>query len=524
MRLLLLLGLIAIVACADDDTSSSTQLTEAERNAPLAEAVETTLGPVLGTESEGIRTFKGIPFATAPVGARRFTPPEAIEPWTTPLAADQFGPACMQSERLLESERSEDCLNLNVWAPNRMEPKPVMVWIYGGAFSVGTANIEAYNGTNLAKNGDVVVVSMNYRVGVFGFLPIQDDAHGEKRILGLLDQQLALQWVRDNIAQFGGDPNNVTLFGESAGGVSICTHLGMPSSDGLFHKAIIQSGAGCRRLPEAESRKTVFEDLLRQTSCESEDPETSLVCLRELDADALYEVQAELEGGVLEVDVIWPLQTNTHVIESGRDRRASGNTPKVPVLIGSTLDEFTFFTTVFGLAATTEDDYNRYVALFTSDEEKAEAVRGVYNENIHGSFRDAINAMTTDAIFTCPLRRFAVEATLEDAPVFVYQFQQFLSPGLGFLGSTHTAEIPYVFGQTSGRFFGLIIDVDEEKSREVQAVWSDFARDGMPNSSLNWTPYTEADPAVMLMKPTWELGTYAPDYDQICPLLDQEII
>ena len=212
------------------------------------------MGWLQGVEEDGIRIFRGIPFAKPPVGERRFRRPEPAEPWAGVRDASRFGPSAPQTKLQIDflpgmdvGEQSEDCLYLNVFAPAAGGPRrPVLVWIHGGAFTIGSGSQALYDVRPIVRRGDVIVVTINYRLGALGFLHLaelcgEDFADGANA--GLLDQIAALGWVRDNIAGFGGDPGNVTIFGESAGGMSVGTLLGMPAARGLFQKAIAQSGA-----------------------------------------------------------------------------------------------------------------------------------------------------------------------------------------------------------------------------------------------------------------------------------------
>src|SRR5438477_9149816 len=223
--------------------------------------VETTAGKVQGTVADGVHVFKGIPFGAPPVGELRFRPPQPAPCWEGVRQCQDYGRVALQSpsplERLFSArapEMDEDCLSLNVWTPACDGGKrPVMVWIHGGAFVTGSSATPWYDGSTFARDG-VVVVTINYRLGVFGFLHV--DGQGNN---GILDQVLALEWVRDNIAAFGGDPDNVTAFGESAGAMSVGTLLGMPVAKNLFAKAIPQSGAGHNVKTEAEAEAIANE-------------------------------------------------------------------------------------------------------------------------------------------------------------------------------------------------------------------------------------------------------------------------
>ena len=493
-----------------------------ELNAPLALEIQTASGPIRGQSTEGLRTFKGIPFAQPPLGALRFAPPQPIAPWVTPLSADVFSPACLQSSTLLADEMSEDCLTLNIWAPDRQKSKPVMVWIHGGGFTFWSSAFELFDGGRLARAGDVVVVSMNYRLGLLGFLPMQDEAFGESRVLGLLDQQLALEWVRDNIAAFGGDPNNVTVFGESAGGFSICYHLGMPSSDGLFHKAIIQSGGSCSPPKDASSVTEVYRDMLTLSGCQSEDAEQVLDCLRGLNGEALMDVQRELPKNIIGTSLLWPLATSEPKVGGGALRRMHDGAPNIPILAGSNANEFTFFTAIGGLSAISEADYDAAIGHLKLSREAEAEVRSIYNAEHYGSIRKAIEAMGTDAVFTCPAFRFARQTSTSAYPVYLYQFRMGLGHALNFVGATHGAEIPYIFDTGEAGLLGLPIEVESEQAAKFQRLWSHFAHAGEPPSELAWSRFDAESASMMLFEPEWRIVMH--EYQDVCALFQTDIL
>lgn len=222
--------------------------------------VKTKQGSVRGTEGHAARVWKGIPFAKKPVGDLRFQPPEPPEAWEGTFEANEFGPVCTQNKDIAAmlgapaENMSEDCLYLNIWAPaGPREGLPVMVWIHGGAFRAGAGSSPLYDGASMAENGGVIVVTINYRLGAFGFLHLAGLDSSYSANLGLLDQIAALKWVRENIKAFGGDPEQVTVFGESAGAMSIASLLAMPAAKGLFQKAILESGASQIIPPEQAS-------------------------------------------------------------------------------------------------------------------------------------------------------------------------------------------------------------------------------------------------------------------------------
>lgn len=489
---------------------------------PLTQQILTLDGPVTGLSEEGMRVFKGIPYAAPPIGQLRFEPPQSPEPWTIPLSADAFGEDCLQSDGILSDSSAEDCLTLNIWAPNRLSPKPVMIWIHGGGFTFWSSAFDLFDGHRLAEFGDVVIVSFNYRLGLTGFLPVQDDSFGEKRVLGLLDQQMVFKWVQNNISAFGGDPNNVTVFGESAGGFSICYHLGMPSSDGLFHKAIIQSGGSCSAPKSAVTSREVYEELLRLSGCPATSVPDTLDCLREIEARQLMEIQDELPQNAIGTSLLWPRKSNTPKMDSGANRRLNGEGPQLPILAGSNREEFTFFTAIGAIPAVSDADFQLALDLLELDAEVQSRVREIYSEENYGSVRKAIEAMGTDALFTCPALRFASATSSEEYPVYLYQFRMNLGRALAFVGATHGAEIPYIFDTADAGLLGLPIEIEPEQSVKYQRLWSHFAHHGAPPDELMWAPFDLNQPSMMFFETEWRTGFH--EYAERCALVDVDIL
>src|SRR5690349_6433505 len=306
-----------------------------------AQTVTATLpvGPVAGVVTPAMLEFLGIPYAEAPVGDLRWAPPEPHAPWTTPLDASTFGSPCPQTPSAFGIPSStEDCLFLNVYVPHRKtvperdlkRKRPVMVWIHGGAFQVGSAG--NYDPTKLVTAGDVIVVSINYRLGALGFLAhpalSAESPAGISGNYGILDQQLALRWVQDNIAGFGGDPKRVTIFGESAGGISVHTQLASPLAAGLFRRAIVQSGAVFAQ-PTLQAAEALGQHSADALGCSDQ----TAACLRALSVD---DVLANQPSG---------LQTTSPVIDGVvlplplRDAFQNGAFNRVPVMQGSNHDE-----------------------------------------------------------------------------------------------------------------------------------------------------------------------------------------
>src|SRR5256885_13958530 len=282
---------------------------------PSSPIVQTDKGPVVGSTTGPVHVFRGIPYARPPVGELRWRPPEEPRSWTSPLDASSFGPIAPQNPSHLEQlfgaekpEQSEACLSLNVWTPGLDDGRrPVLVWIHGGAFVTGTGSTPWYDGTRLATAGDVVVVTINYRLGALGFLELGelgDERYAASGNCGILDQVAALRWVRDNISSFGGDAAQVTVFGESAGGMSVGTLLALPAAQGLFSRAILQSGAASH-VVQRDKAESVTRDLLAELG------------LTPADAGKLVDVPVDdllaAQGRV--VDRTWPNLAFTPVVD-----------------------------------------------------------------------------------------------------------------------------------------------------------------------------------------------------------------
>ncbi len=376
--------------------------------------------PFAGVVTADHRLFAGIPYAAPPVGPLRWQPPAPAVAWPGVRDATRFGPRCLQDDSDLELGRQtdEDCLSLNVWTPRPSnELRPVMVWIHGGAFVNGSGGI--YDARWLAGRGDIVVVTLNYRLGALGFLahPALGPA-GAVGNYGLQDQQAALRWVRDNIAGFGGDPDEVTIAGESAGGMSVCDHLVAPGSAGLFRAAIMQS-APCQAqlaLPDAER---ISVDYARDAGCG--DPATAAECLRALPADKLRKPVWYARFGD---DTLSGPITGTAVLPvDPMTAFGSGGAAKVPMMIGSNHDEFTLFVALqylrFGKRFTAQDYPELLSNTFGAD---AGAVSARYPlERYDGSAALAYSAAVTDGMFACVADRMAAELAGSNS-VYAYEF------------------------------------------------------------------------------------------------------
>ena len=483
----------------------------------MSATVSISQGKLDGDEQPGLFVFKGIPFAAPPVGAFRWLPPQKPLSWTGTRDARRFGSVAHQNKMMLspltafviEGAQSEDCLTLNVWTPALDgKRRPVMVWIHVGAFTIGSGAQPLYDGSVLARRGDVVVVTVNYRLGPLGFLRLADVTGGKipsTGAEGMLDQVAALQWVRDNIAEFGGDPGNLTIFGESAGGMSVGTLLGMPSARGLFHKAIPQSGACHTCSPAARSNK-VAELVLSKLKVQSSDIAgiRALTPLQLLTSTLLGEGSPDPEL----IMAYQPTIDGAHVprvpIETVADGLASG----VAVMVGSTLEEQKLFSMMdpglpsldragLGARVSRRLEASAADALIDSYDE-ARAKRG---EDVKPS--ELFSAIETDRVFRIPGVRLALTQRRHDPRVYSYLFT-WPSPAMGgALGSCHALELGFVFGTNNMSGMAAFAGsgpAAEKLATQMQDAWIAFARSGDPSSESagEWKPYDQAHRSTMV--------------------------
>jgi para-nitrobenzyl esterase len=442
-------------ACGEDGEADSGELALGPTESSLQ--VRTQAGIVHGKRSGTARAFLGIPYAKPPVDGLRWRSPEPAEAWDGQLDAREFGPPCLQL-----GLGSEDCLSLNVWAPE-VSPeqgsqalKPTMVWLHGGAF-VGGSNA-LYDGVNLVERGDVVLVAVNYRLGALGFLahPVltqEPGGRGSSGNYGIEDQILALQWVHDNIRAFGGDPERVTLFGESAGSACTCVLLGTGKVEGLVHRAIMESGACLgfeTLLPAAEE---LGKETVSAIGCEGAD---ALACLRDKDAAEISLASTDLLGSLLQQR--WrPIVDGVVVPDLAKIQPV-----KVPIILGTNRNEGG----AFGALAGNERDYVERVKGYYPNPEHAAKLLAAYSETTYGSWGNAFSALVTDSLFVCPTRRLARAAAAE-VDTYLYSF----SHGQAF----HADEVPYVFGLSSLSAEARVV------SDDMLAAWTSFAHSGNPN-------------------------------------------
>ncbi|SDF39890.1 para-nitrobenzyl esterase [Lentzea fradiae] len=460
--------------------------------------VSTTKGPVRGVRSNGVTAFLNIPYAAAPTGAGRFAPPVEHEPWQDVRDATAFGPTAPQAARVLGSmdmrpyfgegwHRGEDYLTVNVWTPDPAATGlPVLVFVHGGGFVAGSGRSELYDGSAFARSG-VVLVTVNYRLGIAGFLDLPDAPANR----GLLDVVAALRWVSENIAAFGGDPGNVTLAGQSAGATVVGGVLATPRAGGLFRRAIVQSGSGLGAFsPEQAARVT-------RAATELLGVEATAAAFAGLSDEVLVDTAGRLAGIGLRTethtDPLVGLSPFSLVLGTQpADAVAAGRGLDVDLLIGANAEEGHLYLVPFGkYAGSTAADVDEVAAQAHPD--PARLVKTYREARPAAADAEIRSAVLGDALFgagTWALTEAHAERSTGQA--FAYEFA-WRSPALdGELGATHTVELPFVFGRTelpSLRGPNRLLGTGEPPSSLAALVhdsWVRFARTGDPG----WTRYT----------------------------------
>jgi len=455
-------------------------------------------GKVEGVERDGVLVFRGIPFAAPPVGPRRFRPPVHEDTWDGVRDATRFSPEIAQAElpiaRVLGSaggESNEDGLYLNVWTPACDDQRrPVMVWIHGGAYIFGSGSVPWYDGTHFVQHGDVVVVTINYRLGPLGFLHLDDefgpDLAGSGNA-GILDQVAALEWVRDSIAAFGGNPDDVTIFGESAGANSVGTLLALPAARGLFRKAIAQSGAGAW-VADRERAAEIARLTLEHLGVRPRDLETlQAVPVAELfAAQPIASVSVRGSGAAL----AWqPVVDGSVLPERPIDAVRSGSAAGIHLLTGTNQHEVTLFQVLD--PNLNELDDGRIVELLASvTDQPAELLRAYRTLMPEATPQAVWSALATDAAFRMPAVRLA-DAQQAHGAAWMYRFTWETPVFGGVLRSTHALEIPFVFDTLDQPGADQFTGDGPERAAIAAAMhkaWIEFARSGDPG----WPAY---DPA-----------------------------
>ncbi len=451
-------------------------------------------------ERGDVRAFKGIPYAAPPIGPRRWRPPAPVADWDGVRACTAFGASCPQPPSSLVGdlgEQSEDCLFLNVWTPaeRAYDRYPVMVWIHGGGFATGSASSDWYDGRHLARQG-VVVVTINYRLGPFGFLAhpaLSDESErGVSGNFGLLDQIAALEWVRDNIGALGGDPGRVTLFGESAGSASICTLMVSPLAKGLFHRAIAQSGGvheDQRHLSQErnglEPMEAIGRRIAKTLDCHRADDVAA--ALRAIDAKRLLAAAKPSLGLFGQGVRFGPVVDGWCVPYDPALMWADGKQARVPLMVGTNADEGRLFLRWFPPVGM--DFYQGAVRKLFGG--YAERVLGLYPAVDDSEVAERISGLITDTTFVMPARALVRAMDKIGSKAWMYRFTR-VAPKLrdAGLGATHAAEIPYVFQTLTSEGYD---QADRDLARTMAAMWVRFAANGDPNSADHpWPTYDRA--------------------------------
>jgi para-nitrobenzyl esterase len=523
--LLLAVTAIACPAFATIDLSSDRVMSE--RAAIDDGSVENALvrirqGLLQGTMLGGMRVFKGIPYAAPPVGALRWVAPQPAAGWEGIRVVTELAAQCPQQGGLSRVRESEDCLYLNIWSPQveRSAKLPVMVWLHGGGLLFGSASRPIFDGSRLADAGGVVLVTLNYRLGALGFyadeqLMMESPGAGAGNY-GFLDQQAALRWVKENIAAFGGDPENVTLFGESAGATSVCVHMAAPSSQGLFHRAVVQSGLCTVDGLQMPDYIDAWAHLAEWTSCD--EAENALACLRRLSADAVTSANRppvmEYPGGLYYNHPlpVWNMERGLAIdgvfsTTSLSEAFARGLMAPVPTILGYVADEWTSF------LAPERDALNEKGALDAILARKfgarAAEVKVAYASNDSAETpAQLLSRIAGDDLIVCPTLYAASALAAAGRDVFVYSLEKRLQHLEDrFLGAFHTSDLAYVFA--NDHWLAPLGEEDLDLSRRVMAYWTSFAQNGRPNAPMqrDWKTFSSASPNVMQFMDSSQLAT-----------------
>jgi len=487
--------------------------------------VETTAGKVRGLVIEKIQAFKGVPYGASTAGARRFLPPVKVQPWPGVRDAFEIGLRSPLIDSVLVPEwaplnlrepMGEDCLNLNLWTPGatRVDKRPVMVWLHGGGYSAGSPNMIPYDGANLARKHDVVVVGLTHRLNVFGFAYLAElggEKYADASNAGMKDIIAGLEWIRDNVASFGGDPGNVTIFGQSGGAGKVSTLLGMPAAQGLFHRAIAQSGSAVTSMPANAATESAEALMSRLGLKRNQVDDLQRLPMQQL-LDAIPapnrggERGGRGRGGPGAGFNAAPVVDGKSLPRNVFDPTATDISANVPLLIGSTETEVTWnvntdYTPPVDDAALRERIRK---TLRSADDAQIDGVIAIYRKDRpKASNLDLALILETDA---SPFRsgtdtQAERKAALGRAPVYVYRFQWYSPVSGGRLRAMHCMDIPFVFENVD--ISQSVVGDGPDRSAladKMSSAWVAFARNGNPNHKglPKWDPFTSDRRATMI--------------------------
>ncbi len=469
--------------------------------------VSTNKGKIRGIQNENCQCFLGVPFAKPPVKDLRFQEPQPMDQWDYIKDATKFGPVCPQNhQEFVEQEESEDCLYLNIWTPSADNKlRPVMFYIHGGGFLTGMSSLPRINGSRLASYGDVVIVTFNYRLGALGFLDLPNIPPN----IGIQDQIVALKWVSENIHNFGGDPDNITIFGQSSGSESVVILLSIPSTKGLFHKAIMESGVANPKTYKKELTRNGANELISKLRIRKDD----INALQEVPIDKFIRVQRKIAGTITDgkENPFRPYVDGVIIPEKPFDLIKKGKSSVVPLILGWNESESGIITSFIEQADENGKKMmfqiiERMISNHGVEESDLESLIQTYKPIMKIKSPNSENrhwyAIVSDAMFGIPTIR-QIEAHLRhQSNVYCYIFTHKSSR---YGGSYHSFEIPFVFGtvKTAKWPEGAIDSYEEAEkvSTIMMDTWLNFARNGNPNHKgfPEWTPYNLNQRATMML-------------------------